>query len=88
MTLTESRPNELIKIKLEFFKPFAATNTTEFSFQPAADQTAVTWSMSGKNNMMAKALHLFMNMDKMVGTQFERGLAQLKAVVEGASNRR
>jgi len=44
----------------------------------------VTWSMTGKNNFMAKAIHLFMNMDKMVGDQFEKGLAQMKSVVEAA----
>jgi len=84
MTLTESRPNDLIRIKLEFMKPFAATNTAEFTFKPEGNQTAVTWSMSGKNNLMAKAIHLFMNMDKMIGGQFEKGLAEMKSVVEAA----
>ncbi len=82
MTITESRPSELIRIKLEFFKPFAATNIAEFTFKPKGDQTAVTWSMNGKNNFMAKAIHLFMNMDKMIGGQFEKGLASMKSVVE------
>jgi len=85
MTLTESRPNELIRIKLEFFKPFAATNTAEFTFKPEGNQTTVTWSMTGENNFIAKAVHLFMNMDKMVGGQFEKGLAQMKSVVEAAA---
>ena len=84
MTIIESRPSELIRIKLEFFKPFAAINTTEFTFKPEGNQTVVTWSMTGKNNFMAKAIHLFMNMDKMVGDQFEKGLAQMKSVVEAA----
>ena len=82
MTLTESRPNELVRIKLEFIKPFAATNTTEFAFKPEADKTMVTWTMFGSNNFMAKAFGLFMNMDKMVGGDFEKGLAQLKSVAE------
>jgi hypothetical protein len=82
MTIIESRPNDLIRIKLEFFRPFAATNIAEFTFRPEGDQTAVTWNMTGKNNFMAKAIHLFMNMDKMIGAQFERGLAQMKSVVE------
>lgn len=85
MTLTESRPNELIRIKLEFFKPFRATNTAEFTFKPEGNQTTVTWSMTGENNFIAKAVHLFMNMDKMVGGQFEKGLAQMKSVVEAAA---
>ncbi len=84
MTLTESRPSDLIRIKLEFLKPFKATNTAEFTFKPEGNQTAVTWSMAGKNNFIAKAVHLFMNMDKMVGGQFEKGLAQMKSVVEAA----
>jgi len=84
MTLTESRPSDLIRIKLEFLKPFAATNTAEFTFKPEGNQTVVTWSMTGQNNFMAKALHLVMNMDRMVGGQFEKGLAQMKAVVEAA----
>lgn len=84
MMLTESHPNELIRIKLEFFKPFAATNTAEFTFRPEGNQTVVTWSMAGENNFIAKAIHLFMNMDRMVGGHFEKGLAQMKSVVEAA----
>ena len=82
MTLTESRPSELVRIKLEFKKPFAATNTTEFVFKPDADKTMVTWAMFGTNNFMAKAFGLFMDMDKMIGGDFEKGLAQLKSVAE------
>ncbi len=84
-TITESRPSDLIRIKLEFVKPFAATNTAEFTFKPEGNQTAVTWSMAGKNNFVAKAVGLFMNMDRMVGGQFEKGLAQMKTVVESTS---
>ena len=87
MTLTESRSNELIRIKLEFLKPFPAVNTTEFSFKPEGTQTAVTWSMSGTNGFMAKAFCMFMNMDKMVGGDFEKGLAQLKTVAEAAGRK-
>jgi uncharacterized protein YndB with AHSA1/START domain len=86
MTLTESRPNDLIRIKLEFFRPFAGTNTAEFTFKPEGDQTSVTWSMSGEKNFTAKAIHLFINMDKMIGGQFEQGLAQMKSVAETAAN--
>ena len=84
MTMTESRPSDLIRIKMEFYKPFAATSTAEFTFRPAGNQTAVTWSMTGNNNFMAKAIHLFMNMDKMIGGQFEKGLASMKSIVESA----
>ena len=84
MTITESRPSDLIRIKLEFLKPFAATNAAEFTFRPDGNQTTVTWSMEGKNNFIARAVCLFMNMEKMVGGQFEKGLAQMKSVAEAA----
>lgn len=82
MTLTESRPTELIRIKLEFLKPFKATNTAEFTFKPEGDRTVVTWTMTGEKNFIAKAVGLVMNVDKMVGGQFETGLARMKSVVE------
>ena len=84
MTIIESRPSELIRIKMEFFKPFAGISTAEFTFKPDGNQSAVTWSMSGENNFMAKAIHLFMNMDRMIGGQFEKGLASMKSIVETA----
>jgi len=87
MTILESRPSELIRIKLEFFKPFAGTNTAEFTFEPEGDRTAVTWCMFGHNAFMAKAIGLFMDMDKMIGDQFERGLADMKSVVEAMARR-
>ena len=84
MTIRESRPAEHLVIHLEFLKPFEATNTTEFSFKPEGAQTQVTWSMHGKSNFLSKAMGLFMNMDKMIGADFEKGLAQLKATSESA----
>jgi hypothetical protein len=90
MTITESRPGELVRIRLEFFKPFAATNTAEFSFKPAAqgagnETTLVTWTMTGQNNFLSRAICMFVDMDKMVGGMFEQGLAQMKSVVETRS---
>jgi hypothetical protein len=82
MTLIESRPSDLVKIQVEFLKPFKATNTAEFTFKPDGNQTVVTWSMSGRNNFVFKAFGLFMNMDKMLGGEFEKGLASMKSVVE------
>jgi uncharacterized protein YndB with AHSA1/START domain len=86
MTVVESRPDELIQIKLEFFKPFAATNRAEFTFESEGAATTVTWSMSGERNFITKAIGLFMNMDKMIGGQFEKGLADMKAVVESGKS--
>jgi uncharacterized protein YndB with AHSA1/START domain len=82
MTITESRPPELVRLRLEFIKPMPGISTTEFTFAPAGAQTTVTWTMSGDNNFIGKACCLFMNMDKLVGGQFEQGLANLKHVVE------
>ena len=84
LTITESHPSDLVRIKLEFMKPFAATNTAEFTFKPEGERTNVTWAMQGNNNFFAKALHLVMNMDKMVGGEFEKGLVDMKAAVEAA----
>ena len=84
MTITESRPSDLIRIRLEFVKPFAGTSNVEFTFESEGDQTAVTWSIVGQNDSMGKALCLFMNMDKMIGGDYEKGLAQMKSVVEAA----
>jgi len=84
MTIIDSRPSELIRIKLEFLKPFEGTNTAEFTFKPEGNQSTLTWSMFGTNNFIAKAFCLFMSMDKMVGGQFDKGLASMKSVVEAA----
>ena len=82
-TIIESRPSELVRIKLEFVRPFAGTNTAEFTFQPQGKRTTVTWALAGKYNFMSKAVGLVMNMDKMIGGDFDEGLANLKTVVEG-----
>lgn len=82
MTIEESQPNERIRITLEFLKPMKAINTAEFTFQPEGNRTNVTWSMHGENNFMGKAVGLFMDMDKMIGDNFEKGLADLKAIAE------
>jgi uncharacterized protein YndB with AHSA1/START domain len=87
MILTESRPSDLIKIDMEFRKPFAGASTAEFTFKPEGSQTTVTWAMTGKNNFTAKAIGLVMNMDKMIGDQFEKGLADMKSVVEASAKR-
>ena len=84
MTIAESHPSDLVKIKLEFLRPFAATSDTTFTFKPEGNQTRVTWTMVGDKNFIAKAFHLFVNMDKMVGGDFEKGLAQMKSVAEAA----
>jgi hypothetical protein len=85
MTLRDSRPDEMISIKLDFIRPFPSTCDVEFSFVPTDGKTVVTWSMTGKKDFISKAVCLFMNMDKMVGGDFERGLAALKSTAESAA---
>lgn len=87
MLITKSQRDELVRFKLDFRKPFAATNTAEFVFEPQGDQTTVTWSMSGKNNLFFKAFSLFMNCEKMVGAEFEKGLNSLKALCESSAEK-
>ncbi len=82
MTIVESSPHALVRFKLEFFKPFAATNSAEFSFKEEGGRTALTWSMRGQNNFIGKAMCLVFDMDKMVGGDFEAGLAGIKSIVE------
>jgi len=81
MSITESQPNERILFRLDFVKPFKGTNIAEFTFKPEGAQTQVTWTMSGRYNFISKAFGLIVNCEKMVGTQFEKGLAQLNSVV-------
>jgi len=82
MTITESRANELVRLHLEFYKPMAGTSDAEFTFKTEGNQTTVTWTMTGKNDFIGKAMCLIMNMDKMVGGQFEQGLASMKVIAE------
>lgn len=87
MTIEESKPNELIRIKLEFIKPFPSTNTTTFTFTPAGGGTQVSWKMEGQFDFMGKAASLFMDMDKMVGADFEHGLAAMKEGAEAEARK-
>lgn len=82
MTIIESRPGERVRFRLEFLKPFKATNEALFTFTPEASGTAVSWSMTGKNNFFFKAFSLFVDCDKMIGSDFEKGLVNLKALAE------
>ena len=81
-TITESRPSESVKYKMEFFKPMSGSSEMEFTFKPQGNQTEVTMTATGEKNFMAKAFCLFMSMDKMIGGKFEKALADLKAIAE------
>ena len=81
MEITESSPQK-VAMDLDFVKPFEAHNKVTFTLAPKGDATDVTWSMTGPVPYFAKILHVFVDMDRMVGSQFESGLAKLKAVTE------
>lgn len=82
MTETTCRPGECVEFRLEFLKPFKATNTAVFAFRAEGGRTRVTWSMTGRNGFVGKAIGMFIDCDRMMGLQFELGLANLKALVE------
>jgi hypothetical protein len=86
MTLTQAMPTQT-NIKLEFIKPMTATHETVFQFQPEGPSTLVTWTMSGTHDFMGKAFSLFMDMDKMIGADFEKGLADLKPLADAEAKR-
>ena len=85
MTVEKSEPGKLVGIKLEFLKPFEATNTATFTFEKTPDGNKTTWAMDGNNNFISKAMCLVMDMDKMIGPDFERGLASLKTAAEAVA---
>src|SRR5512140_592862 len=73
MTLLDARPGEALAIRLEFLKPFASTCATGFRFAQEGSGTQVTWTMEGDNDFIGKTFSLFLDMDKMIGGDFERG---------------
>lgn len=81
MEILEAVPS-MIKLKLDFLKPFEAHNFAEFTLEPRGEATNVTWAMYGPQPFMAKVMSLFMDCEKMVGPQFETGLSNLKTIVE------
>jgi uncharacterized protein YndB with AHSA1/START domain len=81
MEILDVQPQK-VTIKLDFLSPFEAHNTTEYTLAPQGDNTKLTWAMFGPSNFMSKVMSVFMNMDKMVGPDFEAGLAKLKAAAE------
>jgi uncharacterized protein YndB with AHSA1/START domain len=81
MEVLDVQPQKVI-IKLDFLAPFEAHNTTEYVLEPQGDSTKLTWAMFGPSNYMSKVMTTFMSMEKMVGPDFEAGLAKLKAAAE------
>ena len=86
-TIIESKPGELVRLRMEWKEPMEGTSTVDFTFKPLGDKTVMTWHMYGPNTYVGKVMCLFMSMDKMVGGQFEKGLAELKALVESPAKK-
>lgn len=85
MEILEASPGRRIVIQLAFLKPMRATNLAEFAFEPQAyGRTRLTWSMSGRHTVVTRLMHAVLGFDKMVGKDFEAGLADLKAIVARA----
>jgi hypothetical protein len=82
MTITESKPNTRIATRTDFTRPFEGSSDADFVFSEAGGRTNVIWSTFGKQNFIGKAICLVMSMEKMLGPDVERGLAQLKQVAE------
>lgn len=82
MEIAEANAPRNVRIKLDFLKPFEAHNIAEFTLTPQGDSTRVHWAMHGPQSFLNKVVCLFMDMDSMVGPDFESGLASLKAIAE------
>ncbi len=85
MEITESTPDTRVIARLSFTAPMEATNTADFTLTPKGDATVVTWAMYGPNPFPAKVMGLILDIEKMVATDFEAGLVDLKAVAEKAA---
>ncbi len=82
MEIVESKPSNLIRLKLDFYEPFESHNTTDFTLEPTEQGTRITWDMRGPANYISKLMGLFVSMDKMIGKDFDKGLSNLKSLVE------
>lgn len=80
--IVQTTPPTLLVLDLHMIKPFEARNRVEFRLEAQAETTKVTWYMQGKSNLVAKVMGLFVNMDHMVGKDFETGLQRLKVLAE------
>ena len=82
MEIVESTPASKVGIQLDFIKPFEGHNIAEFKLVPQGDATNVVWTMTGPTPFVSKLMQVFVNMDTLIGKDFEEGLANLKALSE------
>jgi Polyketide cyclase / dehydrase and lipid transport. len=81
--IVEKQEDRLVRVRIDFHRPMNATNTVDYTLRPVSGGTEVSWAMYGPNPLMSRVMGLFVNIDRMVGRDFERGLASLKRLVEG-----
>jgi hypothetical protein len=81
MEIIEAAPAK-VAIKLDFIRPFEGHNIAEFTMEPKGDSTTVTWAMHGPNSFLGKLMSVFIDLDDMIGKDFEAGLANLKSIAE------
>jgi len=82
MTIVDAVSNRRVTVQAEFIKPFAATNAVEFTLEPDGKGVLLRWTMSGENDFLSKAVGLVMDMDRMIGSEFEKGLADIRRLAE------
>ena len=88
MRITESKPTQTLAMRLEFIKPMASVNRTDFTFKPDGTGTKVDWVMTGPLDFMGKGMDLFVGMDRMIGPDFEKGLASMRREAEADARKR
>src|SRR5215813_7728846 len=88
MRTTESKPTQTLAMRLEFIKPMASVNRTDFTFKPDGSGTKVDWVMTGPLDFMGKGMDLFVGMDRMIGPDFEKGLAAMRREAEADAKKR
>ena len=87
MTLVESQPGALVKIRTDFVKPFVGSSYSDFTLKGEGEGTSLTWSMSGQNDFIGKAICLFISMDKVLGGEMAKGLAGIKRIAEATAKK-
>jgi uncharacterized protein YndB with AHSA1/START domain len=88
MHITESKPPQALVMRLQFIKPMASVNRTDFTFKPDGTGTKVDWVMTGPLDFMGKGMDLFVGMDKMIGSDFDKGLASMRREAEADAKKR
>jgi uncharacterized protein YndB with AHSA1/START domain len=84
-TITESKPVELVRQRMDWIKPMEGVSTVDFTFTADGDKTKVTWAMYGENNFMGKVMSLVMDCESMCGPEFEKGLVDLEKIITAAA---